>query len=324
VTWSDWMVRGERRYPAVLALILAATGAAAADAVAQHPGVQVDGRVLLDDRPVPNVPVTLHRVTSDTSGVLASARTDEIGGFSFRVPPADSTGFTVYFATADYLSVRYFGPPIHPGDSPSDYLVEVRDTTSDPGGALRIARRDMVLVPHAGGGWEASEVVRLENAGPFAIVSAGGMPTWEMDLPPGVEAFEAGAGDLSPGQVRRMGDRLLLMTPVIPGEREIFLRYRIPGGRSAELTAGDAIDSINVFVQQPSPRVTIAPLRPVEILTVEGQRFLQLSAASLPPDAELRMSWESSAPPVDPVWAGVGAALVVVLIGAAAAVRNRA
>lgn len=324
MTWSDGAARAGRRYGAALALILAAAGRPGADAVAQRPDVQVEGRVLLNDHPVSDVAVTLHRVTADSSGALASTRTDEGGDFSFRVPSADSTGFTVYFATADYLSVRYFGPPIHPGDAPSDYLVEVRDTTSDPGGALRIARRDMVLVPHAAGGWEASEVVRLENAGHLAIVSAGGMPTWEMDLPPDVEAFEAGAADLAPGQVRRMGDRLLLMSPVTPGEREIFLRYRIPDGRSAALAAGNAIDSINVFVRQPSPRVTIPPLRPVEILTVEGQRFLQLSAADIAADAEIRMSWESSAPPVDPVWAGAGAALILVLIGAAAAFRNRA
>lgn len=313
-----------RRWGAALALIVAAFGVAVKDAVAQTAGVQVDGRVLLNDSPVPDVPITLHRVTSDSSGALASTRTDQGGDFSFRVPPADSAGFTVYFATADYLSVRYFGPPIHPGDSPSDYVVEVRDTTSNPGGALRIARRDLVLVPHAGGGWEASEVVRLENSGELAIVSAGGMPTWEMDLPRDLEAFEAGAADLAPGQVSRMGDRLLLTTPVTPGEREIFLRYRIPDGRIADLAAGNAIDSINVFVRQPSPRVTIPPLRPVEILTVEGQRFLQLSAANLPADAGLRMSWESSAPPVDPVLAGAGAAVVLVLIGAAAAFRNRA
>lgn len=281
------------------------------------------GRVVHDGAGVADADIALHRVTPDSSGIRATSRSADDGSFSFTLPPADTTGFTVYFVTADHLGVRYFGAPVHPGDAPGEYLVEVRDTTSAAGDALRVARRDLVLLPHADGGWEANEVLRLRNSASRTIVSAGGMPTWTMSLPEGLEEFEAGAGDLPEDQIQRMGDRLLLVSPIVPGEREIFLRYRIPRGREAELAAGSPIDSFNLFVKQPSPGVTVSGMRPVEVVTVEGKRFLQLSGADLDADAPLRMEWQSSTPPIDPVLAGVGAAVLVVLIGAGAAFRYR-
>jgi hypothetical protein len=309
----------------VLAVASVVLGLAAAPpAHGQAPGPQsLSGRVVLDGAGVPDVEVALHRVTPDTSGVRAIARTGTDGSFDFSLPAADTAGFTVYFVTADHRTVRYFGAPVHPGDSPEDYVVEVRDTTSAADGAVRMARRDLVLVPHVDGGWEINEVVRLRNTGSRTIVSRGGMPTWSMAIPAGVQEFEAGAGDLPTEQIQRMGDRVLLVAPIVPGDREIFLRYRIPGGRAAELATGSAMDSMNLFVQQPAPRVTVSGMRPVEVVTVEGRRYLQLTGSALAADRALRMEWERYAPPVDPVLAGVGAAVLLVLVGAGAAVRNR-
>lgn len=292
-------------------------------AAAQAPAGRLAGVVTLDGAPVPGVEVTLHRVERDTSGVMASRITNAAGAFAFELPPADTSGFTVYFATADHLSVRYFGEPVHPGDAPEPYRLQVRDTTSAGDAVLRVARRDLVLVPHADGGWEVNEVVRLRNTGSRTVVSARGMPSWRMSLPSGAEAFEAGAGDLQQNQVVRMGDELMLLAPIQPGEREIFLRYRVPPSGEAQLAIGTPVDSMNAFVQQPSPGVTVSGLRPVELITVEGQRFLQMSATELPADSTLTLEWASSAPPVDPVWAGVGVAGLLVLVGAGAAARNR-
>lgn len=313
--------------PAPLALCRAALLAiflASGTAVGQTPQERLSGTVTLEGVPVPDVEVTLHRVDQDTSGVVASTSTDARGAFAFDLPPADTTGFTVYFATADHLSVRYFGEPVHPGDAPEPYRLEVRDTTSAGAEMLRVARRDLVLVPHADGGWEANEVVRLRNTGTRTVVSAGGMPSWRMGLPTGVDEFEAGAGDLSPEKLIRMGDDLLLLAPVQPGDREIFLRYRIPPVGESRLAIGSPMDSFNVFVQQPSPGVTVSGLAPVELITVEEQRFLQLSAAGVSAESDLTMEWASAAPPVDPVWAGAGVAALLVLVGAGAAARNRA
>ena len=305
----------------MLAAALLAPAAKPLAAQTEQPTERLSGTVVLEGSPVASVPVTLHRVTADTSGVIGSTTTDASGGFTFELPPPARGSFTVFFATAEHRSVRYFGEPVHPGDNPDSYLVELRDTTS-AGDALRISRRDIVLIPHADGGWEVNEVVRLMNTGTRTVVSAGGMPTWEMGLPAGAGEFEAGAGDLPTDQVRRMGDRMLLLAPVLPGEREIFLRYRMPPAGSADLPVGTAMDSINFFVQQPAPGLTIAGVRPVDMITVEGQRFVQMSAAGLAADSVLRMRWKGGSAPIDPVWAGVGASLLFVLVGAGAAVRN--
>jgi hypothetical protein len=313
------LVRPLLLLPLLMFPLLLPVGAAAA----QPPADRLAGVVTLDGAPVPGVDVTLHRVDRDTSGAVASATTNAGGAFAFDLPPADTSGFTVYFATADYLSVRYFGEPVHPGDAPEPYRLQVRDTTSAGEALLRVARRDLVLVPHADGGWEVNEVVRLRNTGSRTVVSSRGMPSWRMSVPSGAEEFEAGAGDLQQDQVVSMGDELMLLAPIQPGEREIFLRYRVPPSGEAQLAIGTPVDSMNVFVQQPSPGVTVSGLRPVELITVEGQRFLRMSAAELPADSTLTMEWASSAPPVDPVWAGVGVAGLLVLVGAGAAARNR-
>lgn len=312
-----------RPLSAAVGLLALIAVAAPVTAMAQEGDTEsLTGRVVLDGAGVTGADLSLHRVTPDSSGVHETAVSGPDGAFSFTVPRPDTAGFTVYFVTADHLGVRYFGAPVHPGDAPAEYVVQVRDTTS-AGDDLRVARRDLVMLPHADGGWEVNEVVRLRNAGARTVVSLGGMPTWEMDIPEGVEEFEAGAGDLPAEQIQRMGDRVLLIAPLLPGEREIFLRYRIPPGRESRLGAGAEMDSVNLFVQQPSPHVTVSGLRPVEIVSAEGQRFLQLSGSSVAADAPLLMEWESTAPLINPVWAGVGAAVLVVLIGAGAAFRNR-
>lgn len=95
-----------------------------------------------------------------------------------------------------------------------------------------------------------------------------------------------------------------------------------PDGRT-EVPVGTVLDSINVFVQQPAPGITVAGLSPVDVIDVDGQRFVQMSAEGLAADSVLRMEWQSGTAPIDPVWAGVGASMVLLLIGAGAAVRNR-
>lgn len=301
-------------------LALALTAPAVSDAQQER----LSGSVILDGSPVSEAPVTLHRVTADSSGIVTSTRTSGDGRFAFVLPPPDTGSFTVYFATAEHAGVRYFGVPVHPGDTIGDYTITVRDTASAIPGAVRIPRRDLVLVPHAGGGWEVNEVVRISNTSSRTLVGRGGMPTVQVAIPSGAEAFEAGAGDLPADQVQQMGDRALLTAPLLPGERDLFLRYRLPGSGTADLRIIDAADTLNLFVQQPSPHITVTGLQPVEIVTVDGQRYLQLSGHDFAADATLRLRWEGDGPPIDPVVAGVGATVLLLLVGVGAALRNRA
>lgn len=282
------------------------------------------GTVRLQDRPLSGVEVTLHRVTPDSSGAIASATTDASGRFRFRLPPPADSGFTVFFTTAELHGIRYFGLPLHPTDPRDDYAIAVFDTASSLPGAVRVAQRDVVLLPHADGGWEVNEVVRLQNSGSRTLVASGGASTWEVFLPEGVEAFEAGNGDIPADGIRWMGNRLLVQAPITPGQHEAYFRYRLPAGDSeASLRLQGTVDSLNVFVLQPSPRITIDGMRVSEILEVQGQRFLQFTARQVAAGTTIRLDWEGDSPPVDPVWAGVGSALLLLLLGAAAATRTR-
>jgi hypothetical protein len=288
-------------------------------------GGTLDGRVILGDGGVAGVGVELHRVTPSTSGVVSTTTSDGEGGFSFTLPPLDTTGFTVFFATVEYGSVRYFGRPLHPDDDPGVYRVEVFDTTSTPGTPPVVARRDLVFMPEQGGSWEINEIVRLRNSGRRTIVSASGMPTAEVVLPSGAVDFEAGDGDSPADQFQRMGDRVLLLLPLLPGEREVFFRYRLPARPSRiELAMSAAApDTLNVFVRQPAPRLTVEGLRPSELIEVEGERFLQYRAGDGPVAGIVALEWERSGPPVDPIVAALAATVLVLVGGAVVAYRKR-
>jgi hypothetical protein len=285
----------------------------------------LSGTVVLGDRPVQGVPVTLHRVTPDESGPLASGVTTPDGGFAFSLPPADSVEFEVFVVTAEYLSVRYFGQPVHGGAAPEVYSVAVFDTTSALVGAVAVARRDIVLIPQTEGGWEANEIIRLHNSADRTLVSRGGLPVWEMELPEGITDFQAGEGEMTASEVARMGDRVMLVASLLPGDRELFVRYRIPPSlETANLPIGTATDTFNIFVGQPSPAVEIAGLETTRVVDVQGERFVQYGTTDLAAGDEISLRWDApEGPPVAPEIAGSVAALVVLLVGSWFAARAR-
>lgn len=282
------------------------------------------GRVLKAGSPVRGAQVTLHRVTPRASGVVARQQTSPDGRFLFRLPPPDTGGFTVFFATVDHLSVRYFGAPIHPGEVAADYLVEVFDTTSSLPGAVSVARRDLILLPETEGGWVVNEVVRIVNRGRKALVPRGGMPAAHFFIPDGAVDFEAGEGEAAATDVRLMGDRVLLTASLVPGPRELLIRYRLPATlRGAEIAIADATDTFNVFVRQPSPEIRVDGLSSTRVVNFENERFVQYGGIAVRPGSEVRVTWARTGLPVSPVAAGVVAALLVLAAGSWAAFRNR-
>lgn len=300
------------------------SSAVTATAFAQE---SLHGSVVLNDQPVPETAVTLHRVGRDTAGVVAEMISDAGGRFEFTLPAPDPTGFTVYFAAAERGGVPYYGPPIHVGDSIADYTVEVYDTTSSAAVAesIRTLRRDVVMLPDEIGGWEVNEVVRLLNPSKSTLVSAGGMPTWQFEIPAGATDFQAGEGEVPADQVRTMGDQVMLLTPVPPGPLELFLRYRIPAEENSfELPVSNVTDSLNLFVRQPSPALDIAGLDPKELISVEDERFAQYSAANVAPDDQITINWTEQGPPVDPIVAAASVLVFSLVIGGWVASRRRA
>lgn len=315
----------------ILALLVSALVTASPALARQQPGLAppsqlpevLRGTVLNEGEPVPGVAVTLHRVRAEESGPVGTATSDASGGFTFRLPPPDSAAFAVFFATAEYAGVRYFGRAVHPDDSAGDYAIEVFDTASAAPLPVRLSRRDLMLSPQPDGGWEVDEVVRIANPNALTLVGAGGLPTWEFRIPEGVEAFEVGEGEVPAAQVQRMESRVLLSLPLLPGTRELYFRYRLPGSvDDAVLPLDSPADTFNLFVRQPSPTVSVTGLTSTRLVEVENTEFLQYSGLDLPVDSQVEIEWESAAPPLDPVVAAVGVTILLLAGAVFAALRS--
>src|SRR5690606_22750886 len=115
------------------------------------------GRVVLGGEPVSEADLTLHRITPEQSGAWATSRSAADGSFGFPLVPDSSASFTVFLVTADYLGVRYFGPPVHVADPlPTRYEVVVHDTAFSIPEPVRAPVRNLVLAPGADGSWEVN------------------------------------------------------------------------------------------------------------------------------------------------------------------------
>jgi hypothetical protein len=308
----------------VSSLCLALLAALAATAAYAQGGSTLAGRVLKEDAPLSHVPVSLHQVTAQSSGMIAQANTDAAGGFRFDLPPADTAGFNVFFVTVEHQGVRYFGAPVHRGEVPAGYSVEVFDTTSSLPGAIRVARRGVILFPETDGGWSANELIRVVNTGRKTLVPANGAPTWEFSLPAGATDFEVTEGDAAAPELRMMGERAGFVGSLTPGAREIFVRYRLPADQPAiELETIGATDTFDVFIPEGSAHVTVTGLPTTRVTTVESQRFVQYNGTDLPPNHRIRVEWAVAGPPIDPVVAALAVAVAILAVGAWLGYRNR-
>lgn len=290
-------------------------------------GVPVlNGRVVYDGVGVPNTPVALHRITSNESGEIASTTTDSVGRFAFPLEPVSGASFTVYFATTEHLSVRFFGNPLHPDSAAAfEYLLPVYDTTSVLTEPIRFASRDIFMEPDLLGGWEVLEILRIVNPTTMAYVGTGGLGPWEFRLPEGASDFQVGQADVLPHELSWVDDRVLHLTPVTPGMREAFISYRLPRGpASATLSVGEPTDTLNLYVRDDSHLTSIAGLQTTRSIAADGQNYIQYSGLGLEPGAAVNLVWSrAEGPPVDPRLAAVLITVVLLGIGVFAAIRNR-
>ncbi|HEX2204576.1 MAG TPA: carboxypeptidase-like regulatory domain-containing protein [Longimicrobium sp.] len=315
-----------------LAAVFAALLALAPAASLPAQGV-LQGRVVQGERGVAGAAVELHRVTPGARGVAARATSGADGSFRVTLPPPDTAGFTVFFATAWKDGVRYFGRALHPEETPGDYRIAVFDTTASAAAAdsVRVTRRDVFFIPAMDGGWEVAELVRVRNQAGRTLVSAD-RPVVGFTLPAGVASFESGSGDAAAdsargqdGGVARMGDRVWVTDPLVPGERDFFFRYRLGAGRGKlALPLAQATDTLNLYVRQPSPEVDVAGLLGGTPFEAEGERFLRYSGQDLRAGAPVSLDWSvPSESPVDPRIVAVALAGLILAGGAALAARRR-
>ena len=297
------------------------------DAAAQS----LTGRVVKGGAPQPGVAVELHRISTSNRGVTSRATTGADGTFRLPLPPADTAaGFAVVFATASVDGVRYFGPALHPGDRPAGYEIAVHDTTSAAGVAdsVRVSRRDVFLIPQMNGGWEVAEVVRIRNPAGRTLVPVEGKPIVGMEIPPAADEFQAGEGadSLAGAGLVRMGTRVWLTEPLVPGDRDLFFRYRLPARRGqTAVPVGHPTDTLNVYVREPGPAVRVAGLTDMDPLEAEGERFARYGGTALVPGARVSFAAadaRAGGAPVDPRAAALAVAAVILAAGAFLAIRR--
>lgn len=327
--------RAARRWAGAALAVLGALFAAAPLAAQ----AELEGRVVRGDAAsagVPGVPVELHRVGRDSSGQVAATVSGEGGRFRFSLPPVPEGGFTVFFATATVDGVRYFGPALHPDAEEGPYQVQVYDTTSAPEAvaAVRVARRDVILVPGMRGGWEVAEVVRVENPTGRTVVGPGGQPVFGIGVPENAAGFQTEEpmlqgvpGAEAPQDLVLMGDRVLAAVPLTPGGRDFFFRYRLPARTGAlALPVGAAVDTLTVYVREPVPGVRVEGLGRGEPFEAEGDRFVRFTGTALAAEDRVTVRWSGpGGSPVDPrLAAGVLAALVLAGGALYAGLRRRA
>lgn len=322
-----------RPFPLILPLLALLAGMLSFPLSAPAQGT-LQGRVVRAGAAVPNAAVELHRVSTDTSGILQTGTADAAGRFAFTLPPADTGGFTVFFATAMVDGVRYFGPALHPGEAGTSYEVAVYDTTSARGAldALRVGRRDVIVIAGQRGGWEVAEVVRVENPTGKTVVGAGGSPVFGMTVPEGATDFQTeepgvseSVGVEKPRDLVLMGGRVLATVPLTPGGRDFFFRYRLPAKTGTlSLPLSQRTDTLSVYVRQPAPDVRVDGLPAGEPFTAEGEQFLRYTGTALAPGATISLRADTNGgAPLDPrLAAGIVTALVLAA-GAWFALRRR-
>ena len=113
-----------RRWYALLALMLGLAAPVAAQGRIEGTVVDIQGQ------PVPDLPVVLHGVTPDGGAPIAEAVSDDSGHFA--IPALDTPGeVRLLFVAARWNGKVYLGPPLQPGTSVTDYVLEVGGTSAD-------------------------------------------------------------------------------------------------------------------------------------------------------------------------------------------------
>jgi hypothetical protein len=284
----------------------------------------LSGRIMKYDAGVPAAEVTLHQVTPQASGVAGVQTTGPDGGFRFQLPPAaDPGGFNVFFVTVDYLGVRYFGEPIHVNQPPAQYTVQVYDTVAAAPGGVHVGRRDIIVFPETDGSWSANELIRAINQTDRTFVSQAGEPTWEFVLPEGALDFEVTEGMAGPDELQVVGDRVVFVGSIPPGTRELFVRYRLGANQtSVSLATMGRTDTLSVYLPEQTPGVRVSGLASTQIITADNERFVRYSSTDLGAGHAISVTWRSTRPPLDPIWAALAVVIAILAAGTWLAVRN--
>ncbi len=282
--------------------------------------VPVAGRVVRtvndDSVPVPLARVLLHRVGRSAQGPVDSVVADRAGRFRFRFVPDTAA---VYLASTRYAGIEYFSPAIHTNPALPDtaLAIVVSDTSSAAPVGLE-ARHLVVAEPGQDGNRGVLDLIILRNQGDRTRVADDSThPSWSAPLPSGTFGFEPGEGDVSPDALRRVGNRLELIAPIAPGEKQLIIQYGLPASnRSMELPFEEPAGLVNVLVADRGARVSGGALVPADTEVIQGRTYHRwMGAVPAGATVRIRLAGPGQAPRwVLPVL--VAALAVVLLVGA--------
>jgi hypothetical protein len=199
----------------------------------QAQGFRVTGRVVHvsqeDSTPVADQWIVLHSVTPTSGAAIDSQRTDSRG--TYRVRAARRDTLASYLVSVTYQGITYFADPL-PGRGPMRDPAQtlfVYDTSSTAP-TIELAQRHVVVrAPEDDGSRRVIELLVLENRGVRTrVTNDTAQPVWEGAIPGEAVSFEVGETDVSPEAVLRRGDRVAVVAPVAPGERQLLIGYVLP------------------------------------------------------------------------------------------------
>ena len=289
-----------------------------AGASAQPPAREVIGTVARaiadgEQRPVPGVWVTLHRVNRDSGAALDSVRSAANGAYRFRFDPVDDPE-ALYFATAEWSGIAYFAGPFRESRTVGDAaLLLVFDTTST--GPLTVAARHVVVSsPGADGARGVVEILELANETSKTIVAPHIGATFTAVLPVTARDPRPGPGDIAASAMAIGGGLVKVIAPISPGIRQLAFSYEIGAADfPLKLFLRDSTPVLEVLVEDSAGTATGAGLVEADPVTIDGRWFRRFLARDPARGAAVSIS-------VPPPMRGsrrIYIAAIVVIVGAA-------
>ncbi|HKJ01285.1 MAG TPA: hypothetical protein VJ997_02485 [Longimicrobiales bacterium] len=288
----------------ILAFLAAAVLAIPRAAVAQELADPVlHGRVFVGDTVSRGGLVVLHRVSSETQGEVDSVAVGLDGTFSVRLPAVpDPARSEVYFASVRHAGILYFGQPINlPVQLDSVYEIHAYDTAmvAPQGQIVPVAAREIFLQANDDQQWDAVDLFQLRNDGTRTLVAREGGIVWSYPLPDGARDGTVSDMGLGAGAAEVREGRLIVTSPLPPGERMYVVRY-VLDDPYVSVPLPEPTEALEILVREPAPPMKASGLQPMDPVEMEpGSAYLRFAAADLTSgQVGLERGQPASAPPV--------------------------
>lgn len=235
--------------------------------------------------------VTVHRVGSDSSGAVDSARTDAAGRYTIRYRRF-SADDAIYFAAALYRGVAYFSAPLRGASvAGEEGEITVYDTTSRPVELHVRGHHIVVGAARPDGLHDMVEVWELSNDTTATVIGRDSLAAiWRAPLPRGATRFAGGPGDVSSGALSARGDTVMLSAAFGPGVKQISYTYALPSSSfPLDVPIDRRTSVLEVLVEDPMGQVTGATLAPTAAAVSQGRAFKRYLAQDVPAGERVRV-----------------------------------